>query len=76
MTGGRAELLEGGKSLGRYRILKKLGAGGMGEVFVAEKLLSSLARIDGLKVASRSSAFSFKGKDTKNLGISDRRRRA
>ena len=32
---------------------------------LAEELLSSLARIDGLKVASRTSAFSFKGKDAK-----------
>lgn len=32
---------------------------------LAEELLSSLARIDGLKVASRTSAFSFKGKDVK-----------
>ena len=32
---------------------------------LAEELLGSLARIDGLKVASRTSAFSFKGKDAK-----------
>jgi len=31
---------------------------------LAEELLNALARIDGLKVAARSSAFSFKGKNT------------
>ncbi len=31
---------------------------------ISEELLNVLARIDGLKVASRTSAFTFKGKDT------------
>ncbi|MGH9947760.1 MAG: tetratricopeptide repeat protein [Pyrinomonadaceae bacterium] len=31
---------------------------------LAEELLNALAKIDGLKVAARTSAFSFKGKDT------------
>ena len=31
---------------------------------ISEELLNVLARIDGLKVASRTSAFSFRGKDT------------
>ena len=31
---------------------------------IAEELLNVLSRIDGLKVASRTSAFTFKGKDT------------
>ena len=31
---------------------------------ISEELLNVLARVDGLKVASRTSAFSFKGKDT------------
>lgn len=31
---------------------------------ISEELLNVLSRIDGLKVASRTSAFSFKGKDT------------
>ena len=31
---------------------------------IAEELLNVLARVDGLKVASRTSAFTFKGKDT------------
>lgn len=43
---------------------------------LAEELLNTLARIDGLKVAARTSAFSFKGKDAtaseigRTLGVS------
>src|SRR5687768_10887486 len=36
---------------------------------LAEELLSSLAKIDGLKVASRTSSFSFKGKGAKIADI-------
>jgi len=48
MTGGKADNLTIGSSLGHYRILKQLGAGGMGEVYLAED--SRLRRKIALKV--------------------------
>jgi non-specific serine/threonine protein kinase len=48
MTDGKANNLEAGSSLGHYRILKQIGAGGMGEVYLAED--SRLRRKIALKV--------------------------
>jgi len=48
MSNKEADNLEAGNSLGHYRILKKIGAGGMGEVFLAED--SRLRRKIALKV--------------------------
>ncbi|MGI9036135.1 MAG: protein kinase domain-containing protein [Pyrinomonadaceae bacterium] len=36
MTGGKTDNLEAGHLLGRYRVVSKIGAGGMGEVYLAE----------------------------------------
>ena len=36
MTGEKADNLADGHSLGHYRIVSKIGAGGMGEVYLAE----------------------------------------
>ncbi|MDQ3220966.1 MAG: protein kinase [Acidobacteriota bacterium] len=48
MTNERADNLESGKSLAHYRILKKLGAGGLGEVYLAED--AKLGRKIALKI--------------------------
>lgn len=48
MTDEKADNLEVGYSLGHYRILKKIGAGGMGEVYLAEDM--RLRRKIALKV--------------------------
>jgi len=48
MTGGKADNLTIGSSLSHYRILKQIGAGGMGEVYLAED--SRLRRKIALKV--------------------------
>ncbi len=48
MTDGKANNLEAGYSLGHYQILKQIGAGGMGEVYLAED--SRLRRKIALKV--------------------------
>jgi serine/threonine protein kinase len=36
MTNEKTDNLAGGRSLGHYRIISKIGAGGMGEVYLAE----------------------------------------
>ncbi len=48
MTNEKTDNLAGGRSLGHYRIISKIGAGGMGEVYLAED--TKLARRVALKI--------------------------